>query len=128
MHPLTTLPKQFDVCREAQVTLVTGRVCQAQILILKIVFPFVLASCCNNLAIVPPKVIILASYKVNVCLNFLGNQFLIVFQEDAYLLDIGMCSYRRGCEYSVNGTRQPALLETIFLSVPLHYTSLQGQT
>ena len=42
MHPLTTLPKQFNVCREAQVTLVTGCVCQAQILILKIVFPFVI--------------------------------------------------------------------------------------
>ena len=42
MHPLTTLPKQFDVCREAQVTLVIGCVCSAQILILKIVFPFVI--------------------------------------------------------------------------------------
>ena len=42
MHSFATLPKQLDVCREAEVTLVTGRVCQAQILILKIVFPFVI--------------------------------------------------------------------------------------
>ena len=40
MQPFAALPKQLDVCRETEITLVAGRIRQAQVLVLKTVFPF----------------------------------------------------------------------------------------
>ena len=39
VKPSATLPKQFEVCRETQVALIAGRIRQAQVLVLEVVFP-----------------------------------------------------------------------------------------
>lgn len=39
VKPSATLPKQFDVCRETQVALIAGRICQAQVLVLEVALP-----------------------------------------------------------------------------------------